>query len=180
MLWGQDDVIADQFHALPYQLAHAVVRLVTLHGKIFAETKAEYERQKDSDVNELKAKTTKLRTEYESLFDVVRFSVLNRRTGCVATSDWMSRYIKVGADGSPQLKNVSSKAAAWVISLKIKIEGNGVKLWLQPSVGKSFRRVRCFSLLDGVSNEKLSSLVAGYEHILQNLEGGENDDGCEP
>ncbi|CAK9086713.1 unnamed protein product [Durusdinium trenchii] len=155
------------YHPLPYELAHAVVRTVALHGTAFLDAQQEYESCKEADPKEKLAKTKKAKEQLMGLHSADRFSVLNRRTGWVATSEWMTKHMVI-VDGKPQPKVNSNtpKSKAWILAVRITIVGGNVELKLQPSEGKSFRRVRCLSLENGLEKAKLHSLAEGYAHVL--------------
>ena len=166
---GQDSNEAGKWHALPYELAHAVVRIVAMHGKAFSDAKAEYESLKESDPAEAKPKTVKAKESFEGLRKVDRYTVMNRRTGWVATADWMARSIAVGPGGVPKLKKEGSKASPWILTVRLHILNQMLSIWLRPAAGKPFRSIRCIGLRDGNLKAKFTTLVAGYEHMLENV-----------
>ena len=144
-----------------------MVRTVALHGTAFLDAQQEYESCKEADPKEKLAKTKKAKEQLMGLHSADRFSVLNRRTGWVATSEWMTKHMVI-VDGKPQPKVNSNtpKSKAWILAVRITIVGGNVELKLQPSEGKSFRRVRCLSLENGLEKAKLHSLAEGYAHVL--------------
>ena len=139
-----------------------------MHGKCFMDAKAELEAQKECDPGMKKAKTIKARDNFKALHLVDRYSVMNRRTAWVASTEWLNKNVKLSADGRPIPKN--EKGKLWILTVRIQVVKGHVQLHLQPADGKAFRPLRCYSLTDGHPKTKLSSLVAGYEHVLQDQE----------
>ncbi|CAK9114494.1 Uncharacterized protein (Fragment) [Durusdinium trenchii] len=160
----QDEDTPDEWHGLPYEIAHAIVRCVTMHGKAFLDAKRELHAQKQVDLSGKKPKTLKLKSAFEALHESKRYSVMNRRTGWVATSEWLNTHVKVAEDGKPHPKK--EKGKLWILTIHIKIVGPNIDVRFSPSDGKPFRAVRCLSLEGGAVNAKLTSIVSGYEHLL--------------
>ena len=162
----QDKTDPSKYHALPYEFTHPLVKLSTLHLKEYMVARKELKELEDEDPHCKKPKTKEAKKNLKKMTKAERFAVLNRRTGWIATSEWMSRHITV-KDGKPVLKNASSKIKLWVLTVRIDITGDLTKLYLQPSAGKPFREVRCMSLEDGEIKAEFAQLVHGYGHILE-------------
>lgn len=164
----KDEHESGTFHALPYELAHPVVKALCAHISAFREAKNDQKAWEEKEPGTSKAK--KAKKAVDDLLDVKRYIILNRRTGWPATSEWMSRHIAVGPSGKPELKNGKSKANPWILSVRIKLTGVHAEIWMQPSESKAFRSVRCLSLSDGQLKTEFAQLMDGYDHILQEHE----------
>ena len=152
---------------------HAAVRAITLHAKDYRDLTRTYADLLNEDPEGKNSKTLESKEKLQSLQDGVRYSVLNRRTAWVATKDWMARFMKYDASGKPTPKN--PKASVWVMAVRIKIIGANLELSLQPCQDKGFSRLRCVSLKDGEEHSKLTSLLSGYEHVLQDNLDADDD-----
>lgn len=164
VVW-KDEHESGKFHALPYELAHPVVKAFCTHISAFREAKNNQKELEENEPGTSKAK--KAKTAVDDLLDVKRYIILNRRTGWPATAEWLARHIVTGPDGKPKMKNSNSKASPWILSVRIKLTGGDAEIWMQPAEGKSFRSVRCLSLSDGLLKTEFSQLLDGYDHILQ-------------
>ena len=162
----EDQTNEDLFHALPYELAHAVVRSLRMHAHAFREAKTELQKLVETDPGKKKAKTIKANKKFEGLQNYNRYIVMNRRTGFVATKDWLAKYMVITESGKPVLKKEGSKASVWLLTLKIQMNGHNVKIELSPGEGKPFRQVRCFDLPNATYKTHLATITAGYEHAF--------------
>ena len=167
----QDQHNEGMFHSLPYEIAHAVVRTLCLHTHAFVAAKNDYAKLKGGDPNEKKKKTITAGETMTKLADCVRFCVVNRRTGFVATQDWLSKHITVGEDGKPRPKKDDSKCKPWILSLKIVIKqerkSHTVALELKTCDAKPFRTVKCFDLRDGQAQNHLQAITNGYDYLFE-------------
>lgn len=163
------DEESEKWVALPYEVAHAVVRTLVLHTKVYIDTKNELEELLQTDPHMKQSQTKKLKQAMDSLASVERFAVMNRRTGWVATPEWLQRSMTVGPNGEPVSKG-KNKKTAWVLTLKIEIKGKDVSLELKPRNGSEFRAVRCLRLREGEVETTLGSMTVGYDHLLENAE----------
>lgn len=167
----QDEDEPGKFHALPYQLTHPVVKLVTQHFMEYLKARAEYNELLEADLMSKKPKTKAAQKKVEELQHAKRFAVLNRRTGWLATSDWLSKHMTVDkSTGLPTLKKQGGKNAKikpWILTVQFKIKEEYCELLMQPSAGRKFRTVRCMSLLDGALKTSCAQLAAGYAHVLE-------------
>lgn len=99
---------------------------------------------------------------------------MNRRTGCVATKDWLARHVSLSESGKPVLKSKDSKCKMWMLTLRISMNGANLKeLLLKPGEGKTFRQVRCIHLESGTWKTHLATIATGYHHLFG--EDGEQD-----
>lgn len=168
----QDDTDPGVFHCLPYELAHPVVKLATMHFKSYLEARREYRALADEDPKAKQKKTKTAKQAVDALKHVERFAILNRRTGTLATPEWVGRYFHISKEGKPTLKKDTGKIKPWIVTIRIEIEGDAANLWMQPAEAKGFRAVRCFSLSDGQLQASFSKLIAGYMHILGGAAAG--------
>ena len=159
----QDKDDQTKFHALPYELTHPLVKLATLHLKEYMNARSQSYLLEEQDPDSKKAKDAKKLVKQMSKAE--RFAVLNRRTAWIATQEWMAKNITV-KDGKPFLKNASSKIKLWIVTVRVEINRDIAKLWLQPAQGKPFREVRCVSLEDDTVKCEFAQLVHGYGHVL--------------
>ena len=167
------------FQSLPYEVAHAIVRTLCLHTQIYHKAKEDYESLRDKDPNEKKTKTTKAREHYETMCSCERFAVMNRRTGFVATSEWLNKHITVSSNGKPELKKSDGKVKPWILTLKIRIDSHhDVQLQLRTQEGKPFRVVKCFDLRQGMETTNLSKLTVGYAHLFDKAKDTSFREGC--
>lgn len=161
----------EQFVALPYEIAHAVVRTLVMHSQKYHDAKNDLKEQMDADPTMKKSKTLKAKETWEGLQSVDRYAVMNKRTAWIATPEWLSKYMVVGDNGEPKLKNEKSKVSAWILTLRITASGSEVDLQLRPRMGAAFRTVRCLDLRSGYAITKLGTIMAGYDHLLDEQSG---------
>ena len=136
-----------------------------MHGKAFLEKRQLLTELKAHDPEVNLPKTIKVQKEFKELQSADRFAVLNRRTGWVATSEWLQKHITIEG-GVPKAKD-GSKCRPWILTVRIKVSGADLDIHLRLATGKTFRHVRCFGLQEGEAKTKLSALVAGYSHVLE-------------
>lgn len=165
---------------LPYEVAHGVAKTTVQHGSDVIAAKKEYAKQKAADHEETKGKTKAAREEMEKLNSVDRFIIYNRRTGQLACADWVQKHICADQQGRPKVRNPKSTNKPWLMTLRLETSDTNVEISLRTDdlPGSSFRKIRCFSFSKGQPNEKLASLVSGYEHLLDGKdceEEGEED-----
>ena len=77
---AQDEKEKDTWWALPYEMAHAIVRTLCSHMHQWRLAKAELARLKDKDPKKSNAKTKKAQKAFDDLHDMDRYAVMNRRT----------------------------------------------------------------------------------------------------
>lgn len=155
------------FHALPYEIAHAVVRTLCQHSHSWNLAKQELDRLKETDPEVAKSKTQKAKKAFDKLQACDRFIVMNRRTGFVATKEWLARNVTLDENGKPSAKNSSSKAKPWVLTLRVAMQGASLKkLLLKACDSKDFKEVKCFDLPNGTWKSHLPTITAGYEHLF--------------
>ena len=156
------------WQALPFEIAHGIVRTVVWHCDEYLKTKTELQSLKDSEVGK-KSKIEKLEEKLIGLRSADRFIVYNKRTGGVATAEWLSKHIKADAAGKPMVKSESSrsKSSAWIMTLRFQFVSHDFNISLRTTDDSSFRRIRCFSLRDGIQRGGLFHLAEGYAHVLE-------------
>jgi len=151
------------WQALPYEVAHGIVRTATLHCNDYTNAKEALQELKAKDPTMSKSKTVKASELVSGLENSRRFLVFNKRTGAVATPDWIAKNITTSPTGEPQGKTGS----AWIMTLQIVLEGSDFNLALKTSSDSEFRPVRCFSLKDGMEKSGIITLSEGYQHLLE-------------
>ena len=161
---------------LPYEVAHGVAKLVVLHGSEVIQAKKDLANQLLNDSEEKKTRTQKAREAVEKLKSVERFLVFNRRTGQLATAEWIQKHIGSDEHGRPKVRNPKSTAKPWLMTMKFQGDEH-VKISLRTDdvEGSAFRQVRCLSLTQGIEKADLQSLVSGYQHLVVNEEEGDDD-----
>ena len=94
------------------------------------------------------------------------FLVFNRRTGELATTEWVKKYLTANpATGKPQMKNEKSTAKPWVMTLRIVINQALVEVSLRPYEAADFRAVRCYDIQNGLPQKQLTTITQGYQHL---------------
>ena len=155
---------AGVYQALPYEIAHGVVYTLVKHGGQLRDAK-NLVATLEAESSTKPAKIEKAKQAYTALHNVQRHMVFNRRTGCLATSDWVAKHVQTNAEGFPVPKNASSTSKPWVMTLSVQIIGLELKVELRSSLASGFRRVRCFDLKTTLAQTKVTVLT-GYEDIL--------------
>lgn len=150
-------------------MAHAIVRSITMHAQRWHEAKKDFQERKESDPEATKVKTKQAQELWKKMQLVDRHQVMNRRTGWVATQDWLSRHMVVDQAGVPRNRNPKSKAKAWVVTVRIKMTGTELEAQFRPSLEQAFRRIRCWDIRSGEPRCKLMSLAAGYQHVFEDF-----------
>lgn len=156
------------FQALPFEVAHGVVRTVVLRASCLTTAKEELAKLRQGDPTDSKAKTREAAQKVQKLSNETdRFIVFNRRTGQVATADWLTKHVTSDAEGRPIMKAKNSKNIAWIMTLKISLQSGELNLQLRSKSDQPFRRVRCFDLTSATSKLKLASFQQGYGYLLE-------------
>lgn len=170
----QCQVQADVWIPLPYEIASAYVRTLMLHARKLSTSKVLLNEALEKDPNAKKKGTQKLRGDVESLMVAVRHFVLCKKTGQLATQEWLSKHIQVSPEGVPSVKNPKCKAQ--IMSLGFTLAGTDVSLSLKLGADMAEMRVRCFHYETGKPNHKLSVFLDGYEHMVENFDDVDEDD----
>lgn len=110
---------------------------------------------------------------------VDHYLIFNRRTGQVATGEWVRKHVITGPDNKPRMKNEASTAKPWIMTLRIDLVESNVQVYLRPKDNESFRRVRCFALQEGREKAKLAHITSGYAHLIHEGEGKGDGSGSE-
>ena len=152
-----------QWRALPYEIAHALVRSVILHCRKWAEAQeASHEALRD-DPSARKPRTRELQAQLLLFRDARRYIVFNRRTGHAATQEWMATHMKI-QDGKPVPKRENQRAP-WMASYRFRATGQLVKLHLALDDGEPERPVRCLELQSNEEREQVQDIIDGYQHL---------------
>ena len=137
----------DQWKALPYEAAGALVRSLMLHCHKLANFQEAKAKALQDDPECKKASTQKCVERVEQNLHVEKYLVFNPRTGQMATEAWLGKHILVVA-GKPKFKHPSKEHKnPKILTLKIKVLDDNVELTLDISdstIGQ--RPVRCFDL----------------------------------
>ena len=167
---------AAQWHALPYEIASAYVRTLALTVNALQNSKKNLAVLREKDAHDSKPATIKARNEYTGLRNCKRWIVMNKRTGCMATQEFLAKNVRT-SDGRPVFKKMSAKQQPWVVTLGFKVENTDAQLTLQLTTSSPFYNLRCFDLSKGQQRSKLTILLEGYEHMGHPLEDidGDND-----
>ncbi|CAK9082770.1 unnamed protein product [Durusdinium trenchii] len=155
-----------KWQQLPYEIAHGVVRTLTKHAYDYLCTKRQLRQLLESDPNGKKSKTKKCQEECQKMQHVDHYLIFNRRTGQVATGEWVRKHVITGPDNKPRMKNEASTAKPWIMTLRIDLVESNVQVYLRPKDNESFRRVRCFALQEGREKAKLAHITSGYAHLI--------------
>lgn len=160
-----------EFQQLPFELAHGIARAVTQACFDFQNARKEYRVLKEEDPTEMKNKTIKAKENLEKLKSPDLYLVFNRKTGHMATAEWMKRNMLPGPDGVPRPRKENSTAKPWITCVQFRVlqaeKDFSVALKFQVSEGSPFRRVRLFCFENGSSSMKVAMMTAGYQHLLQ-------------
>ena len=163
----------EQWHALPYELAHGLVKTLSLHCCKLSNAKEALATALHEDHAARRAKTQSLKNEVEKLQSCRRYMVLNRRTGAMATQDWMAKHIRV-EDGKPISKKAGSKDP-WVASMMYRAAGASAAIYMQLAAGEPDRRVRCIELAKGEERTDIADVMGGYEESENEAEQDEEN-----
>ena len=139
----------------------------------FLLAKKDFRAALEFDPSEEKTKTAKMRETMEKLQSLDAFLVFDRRTGDLATPDWTKKYVTADANGVPQLRNQSSRARIWVMTLRMKFEDVNIDLSLRSKPDGVFQAVRCWDLQDGRARSRYAPLMRGYHHLFNEVESDE-------
>lgn len=170
----QDD--NSEWQALPYEIASAFVRTLSIHLHQMQMAKESYHRLRENDQSEVNANTVKAKATLEDLKNHSRFILMNPRTGRLATQDWVARNVTRLPDGTPTWKNKSTKKSSpWTMTFTFKATGGNAALSLKLALAAPSRRVRCWDLRSGGERCKIANLLVGYEHMLDQFEPDEGE-----
>ena len=157
----------------PYEIASAYVRTLMIHVHKLKVCKASVEEALEKDPSSKKKTTQKLQEQLESLKSSSRHFVLCNRTGQLATQEWLHKHISVDEHGVPFVK--SPKCRATIMSVVFRLVGNDAVLAVKLGPEKPELKVRCFHFESGKANHKITSLLDGYEHLVDNFEGEDEE-----
>ncbi|CAK8985840.1 unnamed protein product [Durusdinium trenchii] len=164
--WQLQDESGDGWNALPYEIAHGVVRTLAEHAYNFRLAKNDYKAILEGDPGATSVKAKKQKEILSKLERTDRFLVFNRRTGELATTEWVKKYLTANpATGKPQMKNEKSTAKPWVMTLRIVINQALVEVSLRPYEAADFRAVRCYDIQNGLPQKQLTTITQGYQHL---------------
>lgn len=147
-----------------------MVRTLVCHLKKFQDCKKELDGILEEDLE--KPKNKKLKETVNSMKDACLFIIFNKRTGSVATADWVQKHIVRDNSGKPINKNPKSTAKPCLMSLRVKMiecpeKGlTDIVLHLQVKPDGPFQKVRCYSLQEGCEQSGMSLVLTGYDHLL--------------
>ena len=154
--------------ALPYEIANAVVRTLVLHARKLQTARATFNTLIERDPTMSKEKTLAAKQEVCLLEKGQRYIVMNRRTGQIASMDWLQKNVAV-EEGKPVPKN--KKMKIWILTLRVQVVSEDrVVLSLSLASGEEHRPLRCFQLSGG-EQDALPDLLDGYSHIMEDGEG---------
>lgn len=94
------------------------------------------------------------------------FIILNRRTGQLATGEWINKRLTRDANGRPILKSDKGRVSPWIMTVRLDFESNNNKVLLKPSDDSDFKEIRCYDLQRACDKTKLLHLAQGYSHLL--------------
>ena len=157
-----------QFQALPYELAHGIAKTATKHCYDYQVARRDYYEKLEQDPTCSKAKTVKAKEDLEKLKAVDLYMVFNRRTGQMATREWMKTYLTTDEHGIPKPKKENSTAKPWIACLRFELglDLHKVSLAFKITEGGEFREVRLFHFEDGMTTTKINVFTDGYKHLL--------------
>lgn len=171
--------VGESWHSLTYELASALVKTLVHHVHDLESARKKLDQLKSADPDCTKPKTAKADSDYKKLLQAKRFFVMNKRTGVMATEDWVRRNIVADPEtGEPTMKNPRSKASPWILALEYDGRTEDVELRLKVSSTAPSRPVRCWDIREASVCMGLEQLVPGYEHMLAN-EAADCEDGAE-
>ena len=148
------------------------------HAQQYLQVKQELAELLERDPQKQKQKTVKVSDLKDKLETAERFIIFNRRTGQVACAEWVQKHIMADPNGRPVMRQAASRAKPWVMTLKFDLTSNGLvdlALRVDDEVDGSFKPVRCYSLQDPLEKLKLKNFVHGYQHLLVDSDGEEED-----
>ena len=152
---------------LPYEMASAVVRTLVLHSKKLQDGRQDLARLAERDPAHQQAKTKAACETVKKLEEARRFIVMNRRTGQVASGDWLQKHVRVDATSNQPIPT-NPKEKLWVMTLGFKLRGpDQVELTLSLESGQAPLPLRCYRLI-GLEASNLPALLEGYAHVLEN------------
>lgn len=159
----QQDPDSLQWQSLPYEIAAAFVRTLSLHWKQLMDARCIFNSHLLDDENGEKEATKKAKQAYDDLRSKKRFIIMNRWTSQLATQDWIQKNVTVNKDGKPEIKN-GKRVKPWIMILACHLKGVGeADLSLQlTDVGQAFP-IRCFEFKENREETKISTLVTGYD-----------------
>lgn len=166
----------DEWLQLPYEIAHGVVRTLTKHTFDYLASKKKFEDSLNDDPEKKKPATTNLEIRYRKLQHVDLYMIFNRRTGQVATHDWVRKHIVADSSGKPVLKKAESKLKPWVMTLRVDLDPDHSSIGLRSCNNGEFKEVRCFDLQNQCEKTKLAQLADGYAHLLRPEAGSDDED----
>ena len=163
------------YQPMPYEIAHGIARSTAKHCFNFQKLRREANKLLEQDPSSSKAKTKKAVEELEKMKSCFLYIVFNRRTGQVASSEWLRQHITVGEDGKPRPARSNSRANPWITTLKFELVENEVRLSFRALETQEFRSVRCFCFHEGRAFMKLHNMRVAYDHVVT-AEGPTNDE----
>ena len=155
-----------------------MVKTLASHAYEYICAKKVYRAELETDPHHAKNKTQKLRDKASSLLSADRFLIFNRRTGDLATQEWVSKHVIASPEGKPVLKKDNSKVKICVMTLRIELsDGNGAgsgTISLRPTDDGEFQAVRCWDLQEGRPKDGILRICRGYQHLFRDDEADDD------
>eukprot|EP00435_Cladocopium_sp_Y103_P041849 s3536_g11.t1 len=162
----QEDPSTKQWQSLPYEIASAFVRTLSLHWRELMDAKSRYESLVAKDEGVSNSTTRKARKAWKELRSKERFIIMNKRTCQLATQDWIARNIATDKDGIPHVKT-GKRVRPWVMVMKVTGSGDGtrapIEMTLQLTAKAPAAPVRCWQLHEAQVQTSIPAVLAGYD-----------------
>lgn len=111
---------------MPYEIAAEYVRTLMLHYKGLLDAEAVYDSHVAHDLEEKKEATKKAKRDLK-MKSAKRYIVMNRRTGQLATQEWVSKNISINSEAYHR-SNVERKflrgSCFWGLMCAMEISSN--------------------------------------------------------
>lgn len=160
---------------MPYEIASAAVRTLAIQCSALSSAKTALQQCQATDPNLEKAGSLKAQDALTGLQDCTRYIVMNKRTGQIATQEFIAKSIKE-ENGKPVFKKANSKIQPWIMSLKYRQVGLEAELELRLTNSTQFRKLRCLDLKTGERRGKIIALMESYPDMMDgNFDGAESE-----
>ena len=100
--------VQDAWIPLPYEIASAAVRTLVLHIRKLEAARAAFQLLYEKDPTKSKPKTVSTEQEVKLLESGQRHIVMNRRTGQIASAEWLYRHVHI-VEGIPTPRNAKTR-----------------------------------------------------------------------
>lgn len=117
----------------------------------------------------------KVETRLKELRNCDLYIIINPKTNEMATPEFIAKHVVANENKVPTIKGTKTTCKPKILTLEYRTKNSLISLSMVLAEGKSARPVRCWDL-KGHTNSKISQLLEGYQHMLDESESEAEDE----